>query len=282
MDKRETPRRDRAVAFSIDFEGYTEAMQESFRIPSGYPRFDIEAELQANTDRCLSLFGERHVRATFFVLGWIAERFPSIVRAIANAGHEIGSHSYFHQRLTDASPARLDEVRRSREILEDVSGWIPSARLLRPGRRALLRPSCRGGVPIRRQPQPNDVSRRIRARPGRERDPSIAEWISRIPARNRFVRDTFRPDGRWWGLLPIVPLGCHPVGVATVSCGDDIPPSVRDRRALPARSSDVSDAALPSRIPQRPDREPLAQALQRLRTDARPRLPRTSRIPGLR
>lgn len=112
----------RRLAFSIDFEGYTEAMQESFRIPPGTPRFDIEAELQANTDRCLSLFGERGVRGTFFVLGWIAERFPGIVRSIAAAGHEIGSHSYFHQRLTHFDSARLEDVRRSKEVLEAVTG----------------------------------------------------------------------------------------------------------------------------------------------------------------
>jgi len=112
----------RKLAFSIDFEGYTEAMQESFRIPAGFSRFEIESELQANTDRCLSLLSEHDVRGTFFVLGWIGERFPRIVRSIAEAGHEIGSHSYFHQRLTHLDHDQLEEVRRSKQVLEAATG----------------------------------------------------------------------------------------------------------------------------------------------------------------
>ena len=112
----------RTLAFSIDFEGYAEAMEESFRVPAALPRFDVEPELRANADRTLSLLGKHRVHGTFFVLGWIAERFPAIVRDIVGAGHELGCHSYFHRRLDPFDAERADELRRAKETLEQVSG----------------------------------------------------------------------------------------------------------------------------------------------------------------
>jgi polysaccharide deacetylase family protein (PEP-CTERM system associated) len=73
--------------------------------------------------RILDHLGEHGVRGTFFVLGWLAEREPGIVKAIASAGHEIASHGWSHRRVTHLEPdAFREEVRRSRTLLEDQSG----------------------------------------------------------------------------------------------------------------------------------------------------------------
>ncbi len=71
----------------------------------------------------LDHLASRGVRGTFFVLGWLAEREPSLVKAIAAAGHEIASHGWTHRRVTHLTPdAFRDEVRRSRALLEDQAG----------------------------------------------------------------------------------------------------------------------------------------------------------------
>ena len=83
----------------------------------------MESRVVANTGRLLSLFDEYGVRATFFVLGWVAERHADLVRRIAGAGHEVASHGYAHRLIYDQTPAafRLD-VRRAKDILEDAAG----------------------------------------------------------------------------------------------------------------------------------------------------------------
>jgi len=81
------------------------------------------SRVEANTDRLLAMFAEARVRGTFFVLGWVAERYPGLVRRIAQAGHEIASHSYAHQLVydLDAETFRAD-LRRARGLIEDLSG----------------------------------------------------------------------------------------------------------------------------------------------------------------
>lgn len=83
----------------------------------------MEARLDGNVDRLLALFSERGVKATFFVLGAAAERHPGVVRRIAGAGHEIGSHGWSHDLVYRQDPATFrEETRRSRALLEDLSG----------------------------------------------------------------------------------------------------------------------------------------------------------------
>ena len=80
-----------------------------------------------NTEKILSLLAEFGVRATFFVLGSVAESEPDLVPLIAAAGHEIASHGYSHRLVTDLDPDRFrDEVRRTGEILERQSGRQPA------------------------------------------------------------------------------------------------------------------------------------------------------------
>jgi polysaccharide deacetylase family protein (PEP-CTERM system associated) len=83
----------------------------------------LESRVCANTDRILEIFDERQVRATFFVLGWVAERFPDLVRRIAWAGHEIASHGYAHRLVYDQRPAAFrEDVRRAKALLESTAG----------------------------------------------------------------------------------------------------------------------------------------------------------------
>lgn len=85
------------------------------------------ARVERNMERTLALFEERGVKATFFTLGWVAERWPQIVRAIVDAGHELASHGYEHRRVTlqNAQEFRSD-VERAKKLLEDVSGHAVS------------------------------------------------------------------------------------------------------------------------------------------------------------
>jgi polysaccharide deacetylase family protein (PEP-CTERM system associated) len=74
-------------------------------------------------DRILALFERHGVRATFFTLGWIAERYPQVVRRIVAGGHELASHGYGHLRASDQSRAEFDnDIRSSKALLEDLGG----------------------------------------------------------------------------------------------------------------------------------------------------------------
>lgn len=79
--------------------------------------------IEQNLDRILALFAEYGTSATFFTLGWIAERYPSAMQRIVSAGHELASHGYEHKKVhaQDRDSFRLD-IRRTKQILEDVGG----------------------------------------------------------------------------------------------------------------------------------------------------------------
>jgi polysaccharide deacetylase family protein (PEP-CTERM system associated) len=81
------------------------------------------SRVAANTSRLLDLLAEHGVRATFFVLGWVAERHPDLVRRIAAQGHEIASHSYWHRLVYELTPdAFREDLARARGVLEDAAG----------------------------------------------------------------------------------------------------------------------------------------------------------------
>lgn len=81
------------------------------------------SRLQQPLQRILQLLADRKLRATFFILGWVAKRHPHLVRSIARAGHEIASHGMSHTMLTRLSPAQFrDEIDTSRKILQDITG----------------------------------------------------------------------------------------------------------------------------------------------------------------
>ncbi len=117
-----TPTTPICNAMSIDVEDYFQVSAfDGIVERSSWDR--MESRVVANTERLLAMFDEFHVRSTFFVLGWVAERYPQLVRTIADAGHEIASHGYEHRLIYDQTPqAFRDDVRRAKEILEDSSG----------------------------------------------------------------------------------------------------------------------------------------------------------------
>ena len=82
-----------------------------------------ESRVTANTHKLLDLFAQFGVHGTFFVLGWVAERHPQLVKDIAAAGHEIACHGFSHRLVYDQSPAEFrEETLRSKKLLEDITG----------------------------------------------------------------------------------------------------------------------------------------------------------------
>ena len=84
---------------------------------------ELECRVEANVDRILGILDDGAVVATFFTLGWIAERYPQLVRRIVDGGHELASHGYGHLRASDQShTAFLEDITSSKKILEDIGG----------------------------------------------------------------------------------------------------------------------------------------------------------------
>jgi polysaccharide deacetylase family protein (PEP-CTERM system associated) len=109
-------------AFSVDVEEYFQVEAFSSLIPkSDWDRLPSRAEEQ--TRRTLELLDRFRVRATFFVLGWTAERNPDLVRTIHEAGHEIASHGFSHRMISDMTPEEFrEDVRRAKGVLEGITG----------------------------------------------------------------------------------------------------------------------------------------------------------------
>ena len=83
----------------------------------------LPCRVEANVERTLQLFDEKNVKATFFTLGWVAERYPHLVRKIVSGGHELASHGYGHERASDLSEAAFtQDITRSKALLEDLCG----------------------------------------------------------------------------------------------------------------------------------------------------------------
>lgn len=109
-------------AMSIDVEDYFHVAALSNVIRPG--QWDsLPSRVEQNTERLLTLFDKHQVKATFFVLGWVAERFPGLVRKLSDHGHEIASHGYSHQLIYNQSPEEFrQETLRSKALLEDITG----------------------------------------------------------------------------------------------------------------------------------------------------------------
>jgi len=109
-------------AMSVDVEDWFQV--SAFRpyvAPESWDGYPLRVE--RNMRRILELFAETGTRATFFWLGWVAERLPDLVREAAAAGHETASHGWRHVRVHEQSPAEFrEDVRRTRALLEDLSG----------------------------------------------------------------------------------------------------------------------------------------------------------------
>ena len=111
-----------AHALSIDVEDWfhPEALRGAVR-PEDWPR--LESRAGHNVERLLRLLDAAQTRATFFVLGWVAEKEPDLVTRLAAAGHEIASHGWAHRMITQQSPEEFeDDLRRSLRLLRAQSG----------------------------------------------------------------------------------------------------------------------------------------------------------------
>ena len=109
---------------SIDVEGFVESMQESFTVPGTYiDRTRESSEIGANVEATLELVDNLGIRATFFVLGRIAQDQPEVVRDIVSNGHEVACHSFYHKRIYGQTPDEFrEDVIRAKSLLEDVAG----------------------------------------------------------------------------------------------------------------------------------------------------------------
>ncbi|MGC3961853.1 MAG: DUF3473 domain-containing protein [Rhodocyclaceae bacterium] len=109
-------------ALTIDVEDY-------FQVSALAPHFpraqwdDQECRVERNVDRILALLHEYGAKSTFFTLGWVAERYPKLVRLIVMEGHEVASHGYGHERASDQTrEAFLADVQLAKAVLEDIAG----------------------------------------------------------------------------------------------------------------------------------------------------------------
>jgi polysaccharide deacetylase family protein (PEP-CTERM system associated) len=127
------PEKKRLNALTIDVEDYFQV--HAFSAVSRYDTWDrYEVRIERNTDRILDILEKAAtskrgqdsplpIKATFFILGWIAERYPHVVRAIKKAGHEIASHGYAHQVIYNQTKDEFrSDVRRGKTILEEITG----------------------------------------------------------------------------------------------------------------------------------------------------------------
>lgn len=109
-------------AFTVDVEDYYHV--SAFERQIHRARWDdFDSRVGASTRRLLDLLDEHDVKGTFFILGWVADRFPELVDEIDRRGHEIGSHSYWHRLIYEQTPEEFrEDLRRSREVLEGRLG----------------------------------------------------------------------------------------------------------------------------------------------------------------
>ena len=109
-------------ALTVDVEDYfhVEAFSRHIDRAEWHRR---ECRIEQNVDRILELFHRADVHATFFTLGWIAERYPLLIRRIVEAGHELASHGLSHHRADQQSRSEfLDDISRAKRVLEDCGG----------------------------------------------------------------------------------------------------------------------------------------------------------------
>ncbi len=109
-------------ALTIDIEDYYHvASFEGQTTRAEWGRW--ESRVTGSTHRLLEMLADAGVRGTFFVLGWVAERYPQLVRDIHNEGHEIGCHSYWHRLVYRQTPEEFrQDLRRARDVLQDAIG----------------------------------------------------------------------------------------------------------------------------------------------------------------
>ncbi|MCH8537247.1 MAG: DUF3473 domain-containing protein [Alkalimonas sp.] len=109
-------------ALTIDIEDYFQVAAFENKIqPSDWSKYPIRVDI--NTYRILDVFEKNQAKATFFILGWVAEKFPELIRDIHRRGHEVASHGYSHTKATTQTPAQfLQDITSAKHLLEDIIG----------------------------------------------------------------------------------------------------------------------------------------------------------------
>lgn len=122
LPKQNMPQTTLINAMTVDVEDYFHVSGFADQV-SQSAWDDMPSRVVANTHRLLKLLERHQTRGTFFILGWVAEKFPQLVRDIHRSGHEVGCHSYWHQLVYDLSP---DEFRhdliKARDLLQNLVG----------------------------------------------------------------------------------------------------------------------------------------------------------------
>jgi polysaccharide deacetylase family protein (PEP-CTERM system associated) len=109
-------------AMTVDVEDWFQVQAFARCIPRSAWE-GLERRVEANTERILATFARHGVRATFFALGWVAERHPALIRRIVAEGHELGSHGHGHELVHEIGEAAFRaDIRRAKAALEDAGG----------------------------------------------------------------------------------------------------------------------------------------------------------------
>ena len=107
---------------TVDVEDYFQVSAFAGDVPRD--QWDAQpSRLERNTERILGMFADAGATATFFTLGWVAERYPDLIRRIVAGGHELASHGFDHVRVAEQTPGQFrNDVRRTRSVLQDTGG----------------------------------------------------------------------------------------------------------------------------------------------------------------
>ena len=109
-------------ALSFDIEDWFHLVAiKSLADPEKWP--SLESLVEKRTDELLQICADANVRATFFILGWIADRYPALIRRISEAGHDLGTHSYWHRTVFSLNEKEFrEDIKRSIDCISDASG----------------------------------------------------------------------------------------------------------------------------------------------------------------
>jgi polysaccharide deacetylase family protein (PEP-CTERM system associated) len=116
------PKSSQINAMTVDVEDYFQV--SAFENHIGRHDWDkLPHRVENNTHKILDMFAAGKINATFFTLGWVAERYPGLVKRIVQDGHELACHGYEHVRVTQQTPAQFRaDVNKTKKILEDLGG----------------------------------------------------------------------------------------------------------------------------------------------------------------
>jgi polysaccharide deacetylase family protein (PEP-CTERM system associated) len=122
MNPSNSSKSTKSILITVDLEDWFQV--ENLRPCYPHKTWDsCELRVGLNTHKLLDLFDRYHVQATFFVLGWVADKCPELIKEVSQREHEIASHGYNHQLCSELSqPDLRDDVRRSKTVLENITG----------------------------------------------------------------------------------------------------------------------------------------------------------------